>query len=162
MDYRLARGEKMLWGDNQLDLLSFHASKVAYDVAVDIIDNADGDCLVTFIMRDDIYSQADAAQLAKSYVLLATTFAAQSDTILGQADILDTSDLKDILALGRGQFPNYVGGVIRDIPGLANIFVSTPFRPSLQATRLGRHGRPSSRRHDQEIPTKISCDCWRW
>lgn len=162
MDYRLARGEQMLWGDNQLDLLSFHASKVAYDVAVDIIDNADGDCLVTFIMRDDIYSRADAAQLAKSYVHLATTFAAQSDMILGQADILDKSHIEETLALGRGQFLSCVGSIMSDIPGLTNILVSTPFRPSLQATRLGRYSHPPSRRHDQEIPKKISCDCWIW
>ncbi|TGJ81686.1 hypothetical protein E0Z10_g7081 [Xylaria hypoxylon] len=48
MDYRLV-GETMGWGEFQLELLSFRPSIMAYDVTVDIFDNAGGDCRLSFI-----------------------------------------------------------------------------------------------------------------
>jgi hybrid polyketide synthase/nonribosomal peptide synthetase ACE1 len=104
VDYRLARGEKMTWGDCQLELLSFQTSKMAYDIAVDIIDNADGDCRFEFIVRDDIYTQEDVQQLADSYALLCEAFASQPHRTLGQAEIFEETQLKESLEMGRGQF----------------------------------------------------------
>ncbi|KFA72014.1 hypothetical protein S40288_07669 [Stachybotrys chartarum IBT 40288] len=102
VDYRLARGEKMTWGDCQLELLSFQTSKMAYDIAVDIIDNADGDCRFEFIVRDDIYTQEDVQQLADSYALLCEAFASQPHRTLGQAEIFEETQLKESLEMGRG------------------------------------------------------------
>ncbi|KAI1209521.1 uncharacterized protein F4807DRAFT_467711 [Annulohypoxylon truncatum] len=102
MDYRLTGGEKMSWGDFQFELLSFQRSKMAYDVAVDILDNADGDCLLTFIVRDDIYTQEDVEQLAGSYVFLAEAFASKPSTTLGDTDMFDDAKINEALNLGRG------------------------------------------------------------
>lgn len=103
MDYRLARGERMSWGVCQLELRSFLRSKVAYDISVDIIDNADGDCRLTFIVRDDLYTQADVEQISKSYVLLANTLAAQPTAPLGDADFISREEMSQALDLGRGK-----------------------------------------------------------
>lgn len=104
VDYRLGRGEKMSWGDCQLELLSFQPSKVAYDVALDIIDNAGGDCSLTFIVRDDLYSREDAERLARSYIILASAFAAQPKTALGEMDVFEMEEIEEALNLGRGKF----------------------------------------------------------
>ncbi|KAF3763037.1 hypothetical protein M406DRAFT_20609, partial [Cryphonectria parasitica EP155] len=102
IDYRLGRGETMRWGDCELELQQFRPSKLAYDVAMDIVDNADGDCHLTFVVRDDLYSQEDVEQLAKSYVLLASAFASQPDKALKEVDIFDEVEIEEALNLGRG------------------------------------------------------------
>ena len=112
MDYRLAKGEKMSWGDFKLELLSFQPSKLAYDIAIDVIDNSDGDCRLTLIVRDDIYSQQDAQQLAESYVLLAGAFSSQPETTLGEAAMFPKPQIDEALNLGRGQFSRCVIGKI--------------------------------------------------
>lgn len=103
IDYRLARGESMMWGDCQLELMSFKLSKMAYDVAMDIIDNANGDCSLTFIFRDDLYSQADAERFAKSYMSLAKAFANEPNTKLGSVSVYEEVEIKDALGFGRGK-----------------------------------------------------------
>lgn len=102
MDYRQGQREKTTWGDCQLELLSFHPSKLAYDLALDIVDNADGDCLMTFVVRDDLYSRQDAERLAKSYELLIKAFASQSKATLGEPDMFDLEEIEEALSLGKG------------------------------------------------------------
>ena len=93
----------MSWGDFHLELISFQRSKISYDVAVDILDNADGDCHLTFIVRDDLYSQEDVDQLSQSYVFLAKAFAAQPSTPMSEAGLCHQSNIEEALNLGRGQ-----------------------------------------------------------
>lgn len=103
----------MSWGDHQLDLLSFRPSKLAYDVAVDIIDNVDGDCHLTFIVRDDLYSQADAKRIAQSYVHLTNAFAEQPTTSLGEALLFDRADIEGVMNLGKGKSILHIGSTKR-------------------------------------------------
>ncbi|KAI8623593.1 hypothetical protein F5Y19DRAFT_481509 [Xylariaceae sp. FL1651] len=101
MDYRLV-GETMNWGEFQFKLLSFQRSIMAYDVAVDIFDNAGGDCHLTFIVRDDLYSQADVEQLAESYVCLVEALAREPHATGCEAQIFEESKIQNALDLGRG------------------------------------------------------------
>ncbi|KAG8161403.1 hypothetical protein KVR01_008390 [Diaporthe batatas] len=103
IDYRLAPGESMTWGNCLLELMSFKLSKMAYDVAVDIVDNANGDCSLTFVFRDDLYSQADAEKFANSYLSLAKDLAGQPNTMVGSAKVFDDIEIKEALGLGRGK-----------------------------------------------------------
>lgn len=115
IDYRLIPGDNMMWGDCQSELMSFRLSKMAYDVAMDIIDNPNGDCSLTFIFRDDLYSQADAERLAKSYLSLAKAFADQSNTTMGSAKVYDEVEIKDALSCGRGKifFSHFLNPLLR-------------------------------------------------
>ncbi|KAI0434876.1 hypothetical protein F5Y09DRAFT_354859 [Xylaria sp. FL1042] len=101
MDYRLV-GETMNWGEFQLELLSFQPSIMAYDVAVDIFDNAGGDCRLTFIVRSDLYSQADVEQLAESYVSLVGAFAREPQATICEVEMFDDGKIQEALDLGRG------------------------------------------------------------
>lgn len=102
MDYRLARGGSMSWGDYQLDLMSFKPSKVAYDVAVDIIDDPQGECHLTFITRDDLYDQASTKQLADSFVCLVKALTAQPTAAVSEALMFKDVEVEEALDLGRG------------------------------------------------------------
>lgn len=93
----------MMWGDCQLELMSFKLSKMAYDVAMDIVDNANGDCSLTFIFRDDLYSQVDADRFSKSYISLAKAFASEPNTKLGIAKVYDEVEIKEVWGFGKGK-----------------------------------------------------------
>ncbi|KAI3325962.1 hypothetical protein HD806DRAFT_428958 [Xylariaceae sp. AK1471] len=101
MDYRLV-GETMSWGEFQFELLSFQPNIMAYDVAVDIFDNAGGDCSLNFIVRSDLYSQADVEQLAESYVSLVNAFAREPQATICETEMFDQSKIEMALDLGRG------------------------------------------------------------
>ncbi|KAI0450748.1 hypothetical protein F5B21DRAFT_507934 [Xylaria acuta] len=101
MDYRLV-GETMNWGEFQFELLSFQRSIMAYDVALDIFDNAGGDYGLTFIIRDDLYSQADVEQLAESYVCLVNALAREPQMTTCEAQMFEESKIQNALDLGRG------------------------------------------------------------
>ncbi|KAF2963349.1 hypothetical protein GQX73_g10225 [Xylaria multiplex] len=73
-----------------------------YDVAVDIVDNPDSHTHLTFIVRDDLYSQMDVERLAKSYTMLAEAFVAEPSATLGQAEIFDGAEIEEALNVGRG------------------------------------------------------------
>ncbi|KAF2795005.1 hypothetical protein K505DRAFT_302867 [Melanomma pulvis-pyrius CBS 109.77] len=122
MDYRLARGESLSWGDAKLDLLSLQPSKLAYDVAVDIIDDPHGDCHVTFFVRDDLYSQMDVEQFASSYVSLVDTFSTQTKITIGKAPMFEKSTIEQTLDIGRGplyQSRQWGGTVVHRIHDIA-------------------------------------------
>lgn len=104
MDYRLGWGETVRWGDCQLGLLSFQPNKLSYDIAVDIIDAPNGDCTLTFIVRDDLYSPADIDQLSTSYMVLAKSLAAEPTAPVGDAEIFDEAQIKKAVDCGRGMF----------------------------------------------------------
>jgi hybrid polyketide synthase/nonribosomal peptide synthetase ACE1 len=102
MDYRLV-GETMSWKEFQFELLSFQPSIMAYDVAVDIFDNAGGDCLLKFIVRDDVYNQTDVEQLAESYLCLVNALAQEPKATIGEAQMFEESQGQNALDLGRGK-----------------------------------------------------------
>ncbi|RWA06310.1 hypothetical protein EKO27_g8805 [Xylaria grammica] len=100
IDYRLV-GETMSWGEFRFELLSFQRSVMAYDVALDIFDNAGADYGLTFIVRDDLYSQADVERLADSYVCLVNALAREPQMITREAQIFEESKIQNALDLGR-------------------------------------------------------------
>ncbi|KAK4235121.1 hypothetical protein C8A03DRAFT_46686 [Achaetomium macrosporum] len=103
VDYRQGQREKTAWGDCELELMRFDPSKLAYDVALDIIDDADGgDCLLTFVVRDDLYTQQHAERLADSYGRLVTAFASQSRASPAEVQIFGEEEIEEALSLGRG------------------------------------------------------------
>ena len=100
----MGQQEKTTWGDFQLELQTFRLSKQTYDVTPDIIDDCeDGGCLLTFIVRDSLYSREDAEQLARSYAHLAREFASQPRAALNEPDLFSEQEIEEALNLGRGE-----------------------------------------------------------
>lgn len=120
---------------------------MAYDVALDIVDNANGDCSLAFMVRDDVYSQQDVAQLANSYVGLAKAFAAQPATTVGNAAVFDEVEVEEALKFGRGKTSTFLmrNWTLLFFPSRAqaNIFLSY-LRAILSVTSVGQYDSPSS------------------
>lgn len=103
VDYRQGQREKQRWaGDCQLELLEFQASKLAYDIALDIIDDPDGECVVMLIVRKDLYTQEQAERLARSYERLVEQFCSNSDHSLSSPDLYGREEVDEALASSKG------------------------------------------------------------
>lgn len=91
------------WGDCELEMLSFQASKVPYDLALDIIDDAgDGGCLLMLIVREDMYSRRDAEVLLRSYGRLVEAFAESPGVSFAEPDMFEKAGVERSLTFGRG------------------------------------------------------------
>lgn len=102
-DYRQGMRRRQPWGDCELEMLSFQASKVPYDLALDIIDDAgDGDCLLMLIVREDMYSQRDAEVLLRSYGRLVEAFAESPGASFEEPDMFEKAEVERSLTFGRG------------------------------------------------------------
>ncbi|KAM7193012.1 hypothetical protein V8F33_008060 [Rhypophila sp. PSN 637] len=102
VDYRLGQREKMNWADCQLEMQSFQVSKIAYDIALDIIDDSGGDCLAMLIVRSDLYSKRDVERLARSYELLVQAFAAHPSISIAEPGVFDAQEVHRALGFSRG------------------------------------------------------------
>ena len=95
--------KKQPWGNCELEMLSFQASKVPYDLALDIIDDAgDADCLLMLIVREDMYSKRDAEVLLQSYGQLVKAFAESPGVSFAEPDMFETAEVERSLTVGRG------------------------------------------------------------
>lgn len=92
----------MSWADCQLEMLSFQVSKLAYDIALDIIDAPDGDCVAMLIVRKDLYSQEEAQYLIQSYDRLVNAFVIDLSMPLDEPEIFSASDIEKAIGFGRG------------------------------------------------------------
>lgn len=96
--------KKQQWGDCELELLSFQASKLPYDVSLDIIDDAgNGDCHLMLIVREDMYSKQNAEFLLKSYEKLVKSFVSTPNITFVEPDMFEAQDVERALQFGRSQ-----------------------------------------------------------
>ncbi|RYP16090.1 hypothetical protein DL766_009227 [Monosporascus sp. MC13-8B] len=103
LNYRQGQRKKEVWGDCELELLSIDISKTGYDLALDINDDQKGDCLVTLIIRSDLYQKSEAEILVKSYEKLVRAFAAESNAVLNQPGMYEHADTIMAMHFSRGQ-----------------------------------------------------------
>ncbi|KAI1457376.1 hypothetical protein F4805DRAFT_467399 [Annulohypoxylon moriforme] len=105
VDYRQGQQEKINWGDTQLQWLDFENPKMPYDVALDIIDSPNGECVHILQVRQDLYGGSGAKWLSESYRHLVNAFAADPGVSLDAPQIFDPSDSQDALQFSKG--PSY-------------------------------------------------------
>ncbi|KAK2598639.1 hypothetical protein N8I77_012034 [Diaporthe amygdali] len=105
VDYRVGQKPKTaLSADIELELLSYALEKVAYDMALDVIDDpaVDGDCTFMLIVRKDLYSRQDAESLLASYERLVKAFVEDPSMQLEEPDVYDPTEVDRALTFGRG------------------------------------------------------------
>lgn len=85
-------------------MISYALERVAYDVAMDVIDDpdVDGDCTFMLIVRKDLYSRQDAESLLVSYERLVKAFVDDPGMELDEPDAYDPAGVDRALAFGRG------------------------------------------------------------
>lgn len=102
-DYRQGIRERQPFGECQLELLEFDASRVPYDVALDITDDPDhDDYRLMLIVRADMYSKQDAELLLSSYQKLVHAFMDASASF-AKPDVFEPHAIERALEFGRGR-----------------------------------------------------------
>lgn len=165
-DYRQGMRKKQQMGDCELELLSFHASKVPYDICLDIIDDAglDGvDCTLNLIVRQDMYSEHEARVLVQCVASLAESSSYSSPEVaFGDTDMFQKHEIDRALELGTGPFllsqcePETIVHLIRDVAA------AKPDAPALKVAGggIGKHNdnQPVSYREmDGRVPRHRRC-----
>ncbi|KAF4629401.1 hypothetical protein G7Y89_g8750 [Cudoniella acicularis] len=95
--------ETTQWG-NDLTLHSVEVGipKMAYDITLEMVDYAGGECLQTLLVRKDLYSQSEAQRLAKSYERLIKAFVADPALLLDQPNLFEPAEIQEVIKFSRG------------------------------------------------------------
>lgn len=84
-------------------MCSFQASKSPYDLALDIIDNPDSDCLLMFVARRDMYTDDELRLLSVSYANLVRGFANEPDVPLSGPSMYEGKDISQAMTFSIGK-----------------------------------------------------------
>ena len=103
IDYRQGARERMAFGECQLEMVEFEAGRTAYDLSLDIIDDAAREPLLMLMAQSSLYSHIDTDILMQSYVHLTHIFAEQPQLQCNQPPLYKVADTKKALNLGRGK-----------------------------------------------------------
>ncbi|KAI2621838.1 amino acid adenylation domain-containing protein [Hypoxylon sp. NC1633] len=128
IDYRSGHREKTTWADCSLEMLTFQASKLAYDVALDIIDDPKGDSLIMFIVRKDLYSDNDARFLAHSFERFVNAFAEQPNMLLSEPGTFSGVESEVAVHFSRGpqRAPRWPKTILHQIDDMARMHSDDP------------------------------------
>lgn len=102
VDYRQGVQERSTFAGCKAEGEYWHTAKTGYDLGLDIIDNADGDSLLTLRLQDSLYSESHAKLLLQSYVNLITEFSKSPGTTLEKIQLWRKEDTDNAITLGQG------------------------------------------------------------
>ena len=80
----------------------FEMGETAYDINVDIIENQNGDTLITFALQKEMYSEDAAKTVGESYLHLIEQFCEDPTLKIGDANLFTSADISKAIDLGRG------------------------------------------------------------
>ncbi|KAK7946268.1 uncharacterized protein PG986_010589 [Apiospora aurea] len=117
---RQAQRKKLVFGDLTVEPYAGVVSKTGYDLALDINDDPEGDCLVALIARTDLYQKPETEILVKSYEKLLKAFATDPSAPINLPSVYDHAASMMSLGFGQGklresQWPETVVHRIDDI-----------------------------------------------
>ena len=103
IDYRQGVQEKMSFGECQLEITEFEAGKTAYDLSLDIIDDAAGQPLLMFMAQTSLYTRQATEVIAQSYVNLVEAFAKEPELAFDQPSLYNAANTALATEYGRGK-----------------------------------------------------------
>ncbi|KAI1810342.1 hypothetical protein GGS20DRAFT_589634 [Poronia punctata] len=77
--------------------------RIGYDVSLDVIDDALGNCSLILMVQKSLYAQEDATTLLCSLLKLADVFSQDASLPVGMAPLYDNGMVEEALGMGRGQ-----------------------------------------------------------
>ncbi|RAL02587.1 uncharacterized protein BO80DRAFT_443386 [Aspergillus ibericus CBS 121593] len=102
MDYRIGSRERDVFCKTNTVREMFHNAGTAFDLHLDIVENLEGDALVTLEVQQSLYSQEHADLLANTYVNLTKQLTAAPETPLESAELWSSEDISTALRLATG------------------------------------------------------------
>jgi hybrid polyketide synthase/nonribosomal peptide synthetase ACE1 len=93
----------MAWGDAELQVEAFEFSRLPYDLALDIIDVPNGECIHILEVRKELYGKAGAERILESFELLINAFASKPELTLNEPAMFKGEGIKQTLAYSRGK-----------------------------------------------------------
>lgn len=100
-DYRQGAQEKHAWGNCQFEFQEVHPGRTAYDVTLDITDNAT-DALVMMRTQKSLYDLTAANLLLETYVHFLDVLSRDSSLILDKIPLFSAKQLTEAVEVGRG------------------------------------------------------------
>lgn len=112
VDYRQGAKETQSFGNCEGKGQQWEVGRNAYDISLDIIENPDGDSLITLKVQKYLYDQSHAEIIMRSYCSLLEAFTADFGLLLNEAPLYRAVDIQEALSLGRGKPPALLGGYL--------------------------------------------------
>ena len=107
MNYRPGQRRAGRWGELKVDLVSLEVSNTGYDLSLDVVDDAEQDCLLTLAFNENLYSKDEAQTLISVYTRLVHELSINPDTDIMEPNIYDEGGVTRALELGSGESSYY-------------------------------------------------------
>ncbi|KAF7125782.1 hypothetical protein CNMCM5793_002075 [Aspergillus hiratsukae] len=104
LNYRQGVAEARSFCGCECEWTDFDGGQTAYDVSLDVIDNAGGDALLRLFVQSSLYPPQAAEQLLKIFVHLLDAFSGNPATRLSRPALYTESDTTAAIALARGEY----------------------------------------------------------
>jgi hybrid polyketide synthase / nonribosomal peptide synthetase ACE1 len=104
LNYRQGVAEKRTFAGCDSEWDAFDGGQIAYDLSLDIVDNAGGDALLRLFSQTALYSPQDGGVLMKSFVKLLDAFSRNPAARLTRPLLHSKDDAQNALILGKGKY----------------------------------------------------------
>ncbi|KAH7322503.1 equisetin synthetase [Stachybotrys elegans] len=104
LDYRQGTQERATFSGCKAEAHAWHHPRTGYDISLDILENNDGNTLITLQLQQSLYSQEHTDMLLRTYIHLLKAFTsdASKDVLLGAPSTWPAEDVSRALQVGKG------------------------------------------------------------
>ena len=104
LNYRQGVAESRRFCNCDCEWSDFNGGQIAYDLSLDVIDNAGGDALLRLSVQKNLYTSENGDILMKSFVNLLDAFSGNPAMRLSRPPLFSTEDTEKAILLGRGSY----------------------------------------------------------
>lgn len=104
VDYRQGTQERAAFADLKAAGEQWYHPRTGYDISLDLLENADGDTLVTMQLQQSLYSQQHTELFLNAYMQLLKAFTQnpERDVLIDNPPIWPSEDLAKAVEVGKG------------------------------------------------------------
>jgi hybrid polyketide synthase/nonribosomal peptide synthetase ACE1 len=121
LNYRQGAQEKHTWGDCELEFQEGQFGRTAYDITLDVGENAK-DAVIMFRVQKGLYDLQAANLLLQTFVHLLDFLTAQPSATLDNTPLFSGEQLQKAVTIGRGTYPQRVCRQVQSSSQLMRIF----------------------------------------
>lgn len=129
VDYRIGTQERTKFANCKAQGEKWYNARTGYDVSLDILENSDGDTLLSLDLQQSLYTKEHAELLLRAYVNLLKAFTATPDVDLAVEipGIWAVEDISKALRVGTGEyFRPLILLAVHTRLGLTDIYLAGP------------------------------------